>query len=66
MEINICVLYAGSALSSGVFPARNHVLFQITKSRKIPPPARFISAGAVFHRKGARHQDHMPFLIKPG
>jgi len=52
LEINTCVLYAGSALSYGVFPARNRVLTQITNSRKIPPPARFILPMAVFHRNG--------------
>ncbi|MDO8992701.1 hypothetical protein [Daejeonella sp.] len=52
MEINTYVLSAGSALSSGIVPARNHVLFQITTSRKLPPPARFILPGAVFHWDG--------------
>ncbi|TNV70590.1 hypothetical protein FGO68_gene9857 [Halteria grandinella] len=51
-ETNTCVLQAGSALSFGVFPARNRVLFQITNSRKILPPARFILPRAVFHREG--------------
>jgi len=41
-ETNTCVLSASSALSFGVFPARNHVLFQISNSRKILPSARFI------------------------
>jgi len=50
MKINTCVLWPGSALSSGVFPARNRVRHQITNSRNILPPARFILPGAVFHR----------------
>jgi hypothetical protein len=41
-ETNTCLLWGSSALSSGVFPAKNYVLFQITYSRKIPPPPRFI------------------------
>ena len=42
LETNTCVLLLSSVLSSGVFPSRNCVLFQITNSRKVPPPARFI------------------------
>ena len=52
LEINTCVLKAGTVLSSGVFPARNPVLIQITNSRKILPAARFILPRAVFHRNG--------------
>ncbi|OYZ33385.1 MAG: hypothetical protein B7X86_08435 [Sphingobacteriales bacterium 17-39-43] len=48
-ETNTCVLQVSSVLSSGVVPARNRVLYQITNSRKLPPPARFILPGAVFH-----------------
>ena len=51
-ETNTCVLQLVSVLSYGVFPAKNHVLCQITNSRKIPPSARFILPGAVFHRDG--------------
>jgi hypothetical protein len=36
----------------GVVPARNRVLFHITNSRKLPPPARFILQGADFHWGG--------------
>ena len=51
-ETNTCVLEVSSALSFGVVPARNLVLFQIIISRKLPPPARFILPGVVFHREG--------------
>jgi len=54
LEINTCVLYAGSALSYRVFPARNPVLAQFTTCWKIPPPAKFILPEAVFHRWCAR------------
>ena len=52
LEINTCVLLLSSALSSGVFPARNYGLCQLTNSRKIPPLARFNLPRPVFHRKG--------------
>ncbi|MFZ4102101.1 MAG: hypothetical protein ACOYKR_09100 [Sphingobacterium thalpophilum] len=60
MESNTCVLSVRSALSFGVFPARNCVQFQINIGRKIPPPARFILPAAVFHRD-APARGHMRF-----
>ncbi|OYZ47276.1 MAG: hypothetical protein B7Y19_07955 [Sphingobacteriales bacterium 24-40-4] len=51
-ETNTCVLYVSSALSSGVVPARNRFLFQISNGRKLHPPARFILPDAVFHWDG--------------
>ena len=49
LKSNTCVLSDSSALSSGVVPAGNRILFQIDNSRKLPPPARFILPVSVFH-----------------
>jgi len=52
LESNTCVLSASSALSSRVFPARNHILVHHTNSRNLTPTARFILPGAVIHWDG--------------
>jgi hypothetical protein len=66
VETNTSVLLVISALSSGVFPARNRVQCQITNSRKIPPPARFILPGVVFHRDRKPRISCTDYEIKPG
>jgi hypothetical protein len=35
------------------------------KSRKLPPPARFILTGALFHRKGSLTNEPFAFPNKP-